>query len=58
MGFSALMRASYRGHAAVVRVLLEHDAEVDMQSDVGYSGFTFSCCIVEWVPLFIEYSRS
>lgn len=35
--FTPLMEASREGHATVVEMLLEHDAQVDLQDDV--------CCL-------------
>lgn len=36
-GFSALLEASQEGHAAVVELLLEHDAQVDLQDKVSWT---------------------
>lgn len=33
-GSSALIRATQGGHTALVNVLLEHDARIDLQDDV------------------------
>ena len=34
-GWTALMRASFHGHTAIVQVLLAHGAQVDIQNDIG-----------------------
>lgn len=54
-GDTALIRASERGRAAIVKVLLEHDAEVDLQNQVCVlltcDGFIVSHVLV-WVMLY------
>lgn len=50
LGYTALMEAAGEGHAAVVDLLLRHDAQVDMQSKVSST-----LCIVRYVSL--RYSK-
>ena len=41
-GWSALMWAGYKGHTAVVQILLDKGASIDLQNKVGQKLMVFS----------------